>query len=83
MTTRDDATKKTEAERVTRDSARTTAPQIRRPWLVRVVFIIVVLGIVTAVVFAVRMGVGGRSDAVSDPSPPASEAFPPVRPTSP
>jgi len=63
-------------ERVTHDSPRTAAPPVRRPWVVRVGFVVVVLALLAIILAVVWVGVGGREDATSDPATPGEVAGP-------
>jgi hypothetical protein len=73
-------------ERITIDSARTTAPRINRPWLARVGIVVGILAILSIILIVVRIGAGGESDPTSNPAelePAPMPAQPPPPPPAP
>lgn len=68
MTTDDPERDRAIPEHTERDSPRFTAPDVRRPWILRAAIIITILAIVTIVATVAYFGVGGHADATSDPA---------------
>jgi len=68
-------------ERVTHDSPRTTAPNAPS-WMFRAVLVGAAVLILFAILLAVRLGVGGRNDAASNPAD-TPEEIREVSPTAP
>ncbi|MGP1309927.1 MAG: hypothetical protein ACTS27_07010 [Phycisphaerales bacterium] len=69
-------------ERVTRDSPRTTAPDIGRAWQLRIGIVVFVLVILAIVLLVVRFGVGGQTDPTSNPAETPAEIQQQITPNS-